>query len=79
MKVSELKIEAHLIEPFLGYLRSNNYVVVKSINANQRYWINHANTPDTSHISETDYWGSLIVPLELHPSALGFLCSGNTN
>ncbi|MGD1455334.1 hypothetical protein [Vibrio harveyi] len=79
MILSELKIEPHLIEAFIKYLKRNGYVVVVAKNEKQPYWINHESTPSISHIVETDKYGNMIVPEMLHHEALSFLCAPTTN
>lgn len=74
MNLSELKIEPHLIEAFIQYLKRNGYVVVASISHKQPHWINHESTPNVSHVTERDKFGNLIIPEELHREALNFLC-----
>ncbi|PNP21997.1 hypothetical protein AL471_014570 [Vibrio alginolyticus] len=78
MKLSQLKIEPHLIEAFISHLKRNGYAVVVAKNEKQPHWVNHGLTPDESHITELDEFGNLIVPVGLHKSALEFLCVPTT-
>ncbi|CAH1521329.1 conserved hypothetical protein [Vibrio owensii] len=79
MFLSELKIEPHLIEAFIKYLKRNGYVVVVSKNKNQPHWISHESTPSVSHITEHDKYGNLKIPPQLHYEAMNFLCAHTTN
>nr|WP_319552417.1 hypothetical protein [uncultured Vibrio sp.] len=74
MKLSELKIEPHLIEAFICHLNRNLYVVAHSKSDKQPHWINHELTPEISHVTELDRFGNLIIPQGLHDEALKFLC-----
>ncbi|EIZ1550977.1 hypothetical protein ACWLPO_003936 [Vibrio parahaemolyticus] len=79
MNLSELKIEPHLIEAFISYLKRSGYVVVYAKNEKQPHWINHEQTPNQSHVTQLDKFGNLIIPKELHGEALEFLCQPTTN
>ncbi len=79
MKPSQLKIEPHLIEAFISYLKRSGFVAVVSKSKNQPYWINHEQTPHESHVLEVDKFGNFIVPEGLHQTSLEFLCIRHTS
>ncbi len=79
MKLSRLKLESHLIEAFIFYLKRSGFVVVASKSETRPYWINHEQTPHESHVLEVDKFGNFIVPEGLHQIALEFLCIPHTS